>query len=130
MASIRREVTIDAAPEAVWDALRDVGAIHTRLAKGFVADVRLNGDTRVVTFGNGMVVEEIVLGIDEELRRVAWTARGGRLSHHNAAAQVFSEGPSRTRFVWIADILPNELAPTIAGMIEQGLAAIKRTLEG
>lgn len=130
MASIRREVTIDAAPEAVWDALRDVGAIHTRLAKGFVTDVRLNGDTRVVTFGNGMVVEEIVLGVDEELRRVAWTARGGRLSHHNAAAQVFSEGPSRTRFVWIADILPNELAPTIAGMIEQGLAAIKRTLEG
>jgi carbon monoxide dehydrogenase subunit G len=130
MASIRREVTIEAAPDAVWDALRDVGAIHTRLAKGFVTDVHLNGDTRTVTFGNGMVVDEIVLGVDEDLRRVAWTARGGRLTHHNASAQVFSEGPKRTRFVWIADLLPNEMAPAIAGMIEAGLAAVKRTLEG
>ena len=36
MASIRREVHIDARPETVWDALRDVGALHHRLVPGFV----------------------------------------------------------------------------------------------
>jgi len=54
---------------------------------------------------------------------------GGRLIHHNASAQVFAEGPSRSRLVWIADLLPDELAPTIAGMIDEGTAAMKRTME-
>ena len=62
-------------------------------------------------------------------RRVVWSATGGALTHHNASAQVFADGPQRTRFVWIADLLPNEVAPAIAGMIEQGLGAIKRHLE-
>jgi hypothetical protein len=41
---------------------------------------------------------------------------------------VLGEGEA-TRLVWIADLLPGEMAPAIAGMIEQGLAAMKRTLE-
>jgi hypothetical protein len=31
-----------------------------------------------------------------------------------------------TRFVWIADILPDELAPVIDGMMEEGALAAKR----
>ena len=54
---------------------------------------------------------------------------GGPMTHHNASAQVLSDGPAGTRFVWIADLLPHELAPRIAAMIEEGLAVIKRTLE-
>jgi len=33
-------------------------------------------------------------------------------------------------FVWIADLLPNELANDVATMMEQGLSVIKRTMEG
>jgi len=130
MASIRREVVIDATPERVWDALRDVGAIHTRLAPGFVTDVVLEPGARVVTFGNGMVVREQIVDVDERARRVSWSATGGPLSHHNASAQVFAEGAGRSRFVWIADLLPNEAAPAIAAMIEQGLGVIQKTLGG
>ena len=129
MASIRREISIDARPEAVWDALRDVGAIHRRLAPGFVTDVRLDGNTRIVTFGNGQVVREPIVDLDDDARRLVWSATGGQLTHYNASAQVFTEGPEKSRFVWIADLLPNEAAPAIASMIEQGLAAVKRTLE-
>jgi uncharacterized protein YndB with AHSA1/START domain len=129
MASIRKEVTIDASPEAVWDAVRDVGALHKRLVPGFVTDVRLDGDSRIVTFGNGQVVREIIVDLDDQSRRLVWSAVGGSLSHHNASAQVFAEGPSSARFVWIADLLPSELAPTIASMMEQGIATVKRTLE-
>jgi len=129
MASIHREVVIDAPPERVWDALRDVGAIHQRLAPGFVTDVKLEPGARMVTFGNGMVVREIIVDVDEDARRVAWSATGGPLSHHNASAQVFAEGAGRTRFVWIADLLPNEMAPPIAGMIDQGMGVIQKTLE-
>ena len=130
MASIRREVSINVAPDQVWSALRDVGALHTRLVTGFVTDCRLEGDARVVTFANGMVARERIVDIDDSARRVAWAAVGGRMSHHNASAQVFAESAGGSRVVWIADLLPNEIAPVIATMIEQGTAAMKRTLEG
>jgi carbon monoxide dehydrogenase subunit G len=90
--------------------------------------VRLEEGARVVTFGNGMVVRELLVDLDEEARRLVWSARGGRMMHHNASAQVFAEGAGRTRFVWIADLLPDELAPAVAAMIDEGIAAIGKTL--
>lgn len=129
MASIHREVLVRARPEAVWEALRDVGAIHRRLAPGFVTDVKLEDGARIVTFGNGMVIRELIVDVDDDARRVAWSAVGGELTHHNASAQIFPEGPGQCRFVWIADVLPHEVAPRMASMIEQGLAVIQRTLE-
>ena len=130
MASIRKEIVLDAAAAHVWDAVRDVGAIHRRLVPGFVTDCRMDGDARVVTFANGVVARELIVDLDEANRRLAWSARGGRLSHHNASLQVFEEGPRQTRLLWIADLLPNEMAGAIDAMIGQGLAAMKRTLEG
>jgi hypothetical protein len=129
MASIRREISIEAAPERAWDALRDVGAIHTRLARGFVTDVKLEEGARLVTFADGRTVRELLVDVDDAQRRVAWAAVGGMLSHYNASAQVFDAPGGNTRFVWIADLLPHAAAPTIAGMIETGLRAIKQTLE-
>ena len=130
MASIYRAIEIEAPPEAVWDALRDIGALHRRLAPGFVTDVRLEEGARVVTFGNGMVARELIVDVDDSARRLVWSVVGGRMTHHNASAQVFPDGEGRSRFVWIADLLPHELAPAIATMMDQGLAAIKRTLDG
>lgn len=128
MASIHREIWIDAPPERVWAALRDVGAIHQRLARGFVSDVRLEADVRVVTFGSGFVARERIVDLDDETRRLVWTVVGGPMTHHNASAQVFPEAGG-SRFVWIADLLPDALAERIAGMIEEGLAAIRSTQE-
>ncbi len=129
MASIRKEFLIEAHSEDVWAAVRDVGALHTRLAPGFVVDTRLDGDARVVTFANGVVARELIVDIDDAARRLAWTVVGGRMTHHNASLQVFAEGEDASRAVWIADLLPNDLAEPIGAMIEQGSAAIKRALE-
>jgi len=130
MASIRREILVDAAPDRVWDALRDVGRIHERLVKGFVTDCRLEGDTRVVTFANGMTLRERIVDVDDGQRRVAWSAVGEPFAHHNASVQAFDVGGGGTRLVWIADLLPHALAGTIAPLIDQAMAAMKRTLEG
>lgn len=129
MASIHREMIIDVPAAQLWDALRDVGALPTRLVKGFVTECRLEGDARIVTFANGVVARELIVDIGEAEQRLVWSASGGRLTHHNASAQVFAEGPSRCRVVWIADLLPHAMAPAITGMIEQGLATMKATLE-
>jgi carbon monoxide dehydrogenase subunit G len=129
MASIRREFIIEARPEAVWDAVRDVGALHRRLVPGFVTDCKLEEGARIVTFGNGMVVKELIVDLDDAERRLAWSATGGRLTHHNASLQLFAEGEKRTRAVWTADLLPNEMVKQIAAMIDQGCAVMKKTLE-
>jgi carbon monoxide dehydrogenase subunit G len=129
MASIRKEIQIEASPEHVWAAVRDVGAIHERLASGFVVDARLDGDARIVTFANGLVARELIVDIDDAARRLVWAVVGGRMTHHNASLQVFADGEGGARAIWIADLLPNELAGPIGAMIEEGSAAIKRTLE-
>jgi hypothetical protein len=129
MASIRKEIVIEALPENVWAAVRDVGSVHQRLAAGFVIDTRLDEDARIVTFANGMVVRELLVDIDDEARRFAYAAVGGLAKHHNASMQVFAEGEGRSRLVWITDLLPNELAGPIGALIEQGAVAMKRTLE-
>lgn len=128
MATLHEEIVIDAPREDVWDAVRDVGALHTRLVPGFVVDTRLEGDARVVTFGNGMVVREPIVSVDDARRRLAWTAEGGRTTHYNAAVQVRAEGAG-SRVVWTIDLLPHEMAGPIGAMQEQGLAVMKRTLE-
>ncbi len=128
MATIRVERTIDAPPADVWDALRDWGAIHERLAPGFVTDARLDGEDRIVTFFNGAVVREVLIDSDDEARRLVWSVVDGPYSHHNGAAQVFAEGGG-TRFVWTADLLPNEVAAPTGEMMEQGIEALKQAQE-
>jgi carbon monoxide dehydrogenase subunit G len=125
MASIRQEILLDARPEEVWDAVRDIGALHTRLVPGFVTDTRLEEGARIVTFGNGMVVRELIVDLDDQARRLVWSAQG-RLTHHNASAQVFPDGEKRTKLVWTADLLPSELAGDIRAMMEMGAAAMQK----
>jgi len=129
MGSIRKEIVTSAKPDAVWDAIRDVGALHTRLVPGFVIDTRLEPGARVVTFGNGMVVKEPIVDIDDREKRLVWGSIGGPLTHYNGSVQVFAEGKSESRVVWTADFLPNEAADQLRGMIEQGLAVMKKTLD-
>jgi carbon monoxide dehydrogenase subunit G len=129
MASIHKEFLIEARAEDVWAAVRDVGAVHTRLAPGFVVDARLEGDARIVTFANGVVARELIVDVDDARRRLVWAVVGGRMTHHNASLQIFAAGDGASRAVWIADLLPNELAGPIGAMVEAGAAAIKRALE-
>jgi hypothetical protein len=129
MASIYKEAEIGRGADSVWDAIRDVGAIHKRLVPGFVVDCKLEGDSRFITFANGMAVRELIVAVDDKARRHAWSARGEPLTHHNASIQVFAEGADKCRVVWIADVMPNEVAGTVGEMMSQGLTAMKRTLE-
>jgi len=98
MASVRKEILIDAPPEDVWDALRDWGELHRRLVPGFVTDARLDGPDRVVTFFNGATVTERFVDLDDDARRLAWSIADGSFTHHNASAQVLADGDS-TRFM-------------------------------
>jgi hypothetical protein len=92
---------------------------------GFVTDCRLEGDARIVTFANGLVARELIVDVDDAARRLVWSVVQGRPTHH----KVFAEAGGRSRLVWIADLLPNDLAGAIGGMMEQGMRSMKQTLE-
>ena len=131
MASVRKEMIINASPEHVWAALADFHAVHKRLAPGFVTDSEPDGEARIVAFANGTSARETLVNSDAAQRRLVYAVMGSeRLTHHNASAQVIAEGAGKSRFVWIADFLPNEIAPYIDGQMEQGSVIMKRTLEG
>jgi carbon monoxide dehydrogenase subunit G len=129
MASIRKERTIEATPEQVWGALRDWGALHERLVPGFAVDTSLDGQDRIVTFFNGAVARERLVDLSEDDRRLVWSIVDGPYSHHNGAAQVLADGNGSTRFVWVADLLPDELAEVTGELMERGIETVKRTLE-
>jgi carbon monoxide dehydrogenase subunit G len=128
MASIYKDIPVDAHPDHVWDAVRDFGAVHTRLAPGFVTDARLDGDTRVVTFANGMVAREQLVDCDEARRRLVYAIAGERVSHYNGSVQVIADGDTRSRVIWIVDVLPNEIAPYVDSQMDLGVLAMQKAL--
>jgi hypothetical protein len=129
MASIHKEIPIAAAAAAVWDAVRDFGAVHVRVAPGFVVDARRDGEARIVTFANGMVVRELLVDCDDERRRLVYAiAPNERIAHYSAAIEVTGDGPAGCRVSWTVDVLPDALAPVIAAQMDFGVAAMQKTL--
>jgi hypothetical protein len=133
MATLRRDIFLDAPAGQVWSAVRDFSKVHARVAPGFVIalemDPKSNGGDRIVTFFNGMVARERLVTCDEEESRLVYSVVEGRASHYNAAVQVLVEGKDKSRLVWTIDLLPNELAPAIGGMMDQAIDIMKKTLE-
>jgi hypothetical protein len=128
MASIQKDIIINAAPSDVWDALRDFGALHTRLVPGFVTDTKLDGDARIVTFSNGTVAREVLVDCDDKRQRLVYAIKSEKLTQHSASAQVFAESDGRSRLLWIVDVLPNEVAPYMDAQMDLGAAAMQKAL--
>lgn len=127
MATLRRQIPVSAGSLAVWNRLRDFGAVHTKVAPGFLTDLKMDRGDRILTFFNGMVARERLVTSDDETRRLVYTVVEGQASHYNAAVQVFEEGDG-CRVVWTVDLLPDELAPAIGAMMAQAAGAMEKTL--
>src|ERR1700682_4126121 len=128
MASIHKDIPIDAHPTDVWDAVRDLGAVHTRLAPGFVIDARLDGDARIVTFANGNVAREQLVDCDEARRRLVYAIANERVSHYSASVQVLADGEARSRLIWIVDVLPHDIAPYVDAQMDQAALAMPKAV--
>jgi hypothetical protein len=126
---VRREIVVNVPIEQVWDAVRDYGALHERLAAGFATATRLEGDDRIVTFANGAVFRERLISSDDEARRLAWTIVDGPWTHHNGSVELFAEPEERTRLVWTTDMLPDDVAAETEPTIDAAMPLIKATLE-
>lgn len=115
----------------MWAGLRDVGAVHERLMPGYVTGTRIEGSHRYLTMADGWVVHELVVGVDDEARRLAYAVvEGARpaLEHHHASFQVFADGPGRSLVVWTTDLLPDERAPDVRLRVARGSEVMAQAL--
>ncbi|MGC0380122.1 SRPBCC family protein [Streptomyces sp. SAI-129] len=131
MASIVKEAVIEASADDVWAVIGDFAEGPPRIAPGYVVATRLAAaDVRVVTFADGVVARERLIALDHAARRIVWSVIGDtvRPAHDNASFQVVAESDTRTRLVWIHDVLPDELAKSVAEAMDGGLAVIRETL--
>ena len=128
MASVIKEIEIAAPVGAVWSALRDIGALHTRLVPGFVVDTVLDGNARNDNFANGIVNRAPIISIDDERRRLVWSAEGGPHDHYNGAGQAIEQADGSTLVVWTADFKPDELEGAMDEMMSAGAAAMQSAL--
>ena len=129
MATVRRALLTRAPLERVWDAVRDIGALHTRLVPGFVTNTVLEGDcARLVTFANGMTVREPIVTLDEVSKRLVWSSEGGITTHYNGSVTLAATAQG-TEVVWVADFLPDDAATRLAGAMDAGIAAMQRALD-
>ncbi len=132
MASVQKEIIIEADAGDVWAVVGDFVGGPVRMGPGFVTDSRLaEPDVRVVTFDNGWVLHERLITRDDEARRLVFSVVGGTMqpTHDNASMQVFADGAGRSRFVWIHDVRPDDLAPLMGAGMDRGLRVLKETLE-
>ena len=127
MATVRREFDVAAPPAAVWEVFRDVGNVHTRLAPGFVVDTVLDGDTRKVTFSNGIVVSERIVALDDEAHRLAYSIAGGSAEHHHASFEVRPAAEGSV-VCWTTDVLPDAVADNFARMMDAGIPVMQESL--
>src|SRR5262249_1950676 len=96
-----------------WGALRDWGAVHERLAPGFLSDARVDGRDRVVTFFNGSVVRELFVGADDRARRLAWAVAVGGLTRSGPDGALYSPEFFQTDSGEVAAFIP------VAGELRQ-----------
>ena len=127
MATVYRDIPVEAAADDVWAALRDPANV-ARVFAGVLTGARMENDVRWVTFADGTVIEERVIGVDDAHMRLAYTVGGGRFEHHHATLQVKPVSPQRCRVVWISDFKPDERIQMVEPLTDAGCEALKRNL--
>src|SRR6202171_2787407 len=128
MASIHKDIPLDASPAEVWAAVWECASPHQRLVPGFVLAARLDGDARIVTFANGTVARELLVDCDDARRRLVYAVISERVKQHSASVQVAADGDARARLIWVVDVLPSEIAPYIESQMDQAALAMQKAL--
>ncbi|OAI44564.1 polyketide cyclase [bacterium SCGC AG-212-C10] len=133
MSSVHQEVVVQSDAAHAWDVIRDVGAVHTRLLPGRVANTRIEGDYRFLTFPDGREIRELIIDIDDDRRRFSYAVIEGDslgLTYHHATFQVEPDGEDQCRLLWVTELLPATLVDAVRVRMEIGGAEMGRVIEG
>lgn len=128
MATIHREFEISATPDKAWAALRDVGRINEFIT--FLGEVTVEGDRRTCALGDQGKLDELILSVDDERRRLAYAILESpfNFEYHSASMQIAANGGSGSRFIWTTDVKPDDVVPALSEAIDRAVESLKTTL--
>jgi len=123
MAVIHRTIDVTASPQSTWDKIADVGGVHAMMS--ILTDARVDGARRVCGLSMGGELSEIVLSVDESLRRVAYAIVDSPfgLELHSSSMTATGSG-NESQLVWITDLKPDAAAEQVAGLIASEISNI------
>lgn len=128
MANVSKTTTIQAAPEAVWETIRDFGGIHTYVEA--ITDVTTEGTgigtVRTLTLQDGAQITERLDHRDDEARELRYSIVRSPLPIENyvATAEVRKKGPEACEITWASTFEPKG-APEADGVeLIEGLYAM------
>jgi hypothetical protein len=129
MGTVTKYADLAVPADVVWDAVRDFGALHERLAPGFVVGSTIEDDVRVITFVTGAVARERMVSLDDDNRRLVYSVTESALGlvHHQSSVEVVeAQSGNGSRIEWTTDFLPEDVGDTVDAMMEQGILAMGR----
>ena len=123
MAVIHRTIDIEATPESTWAKIADLAGVHAMMS--FLTDARVEGDRRVCGLAMGGELSEIVLSVDDDLRRVAYAILDSPFGlDFHAASMVVTGSGETAQLVWTTDVKPDAAARQVGGLIDSELSNI------
>ena len=127
MGTVGRSVFIDCDADSVWSF---VGAPE-RLHEWFpITACKVEGNKRWITLAAGIVFEEDIVTLDNDLRRFQYKIVNNPLiTFHLGTVDVIADGPNRCMLMYSTDMEPEVLALPIGGAAGVGLAKVKEMFD-
>lgn len=128
MATTRRHVFLPRDTDAVWAVVGDPGALATwfpRVVSATVTDGR-----RSVVLASGIVLDEEIVCVRDDLRRLQYRLVGPLpIEHHLATIDVLPDGEQRCVVVYSTDVVPHALAFILDGAAGDALDHLARLFD-
>ena len=138
MASIKRKITINASPDAIWKVAGDFAGIaewHPAIASIKMVEGEKE-PRRILTLADGAIVDERLIELDDAKYTHTYTILDSPipLTNYLATISVQPEG-GQSRVIWSATYDPNPggeatCEEIVSQVFESGLEALKQQLEG
>jgi hypothetical protein len=124
------DIPVDASAAFVWDAVRDIYAVHKRLIPGAAVAVDQEPDTRIVTFADGMKATERIVELDDDARRLVYQMTEGAPLTHHLGTVVVREDDAGAHLVWTTEFAPASLHDWATSVMGELAELMKKTLDG
>jgi ribosome-associated toxin RatA of RatAB toxin-antitoxin module len=117
--SLRHHCIVGHAADRVWDLVGDPTRVHEWIPG--ITSCEVEGTSRKVTLGNGLVLPEEILVHDHVQRRFQYRIDAGFFSYHRSTLDVIPLGNDTCIVTYSADADPRAMALVIAGAAAAGL---------
>lgn len=129
MATTVHDLALTVPADQAWAAVADVGAIDKLIT--FLGPVTVTGNIRRVDLGENGTVEELIVTVDHERRRLAYSVQSSPVgfTHHHASMQVLPAG-NGSRLIWTNDFTPDEMLAENAPTLDAAADLIQKSING